>query len=70
MRGQTFAAGAFEAPPAPPTLADTTAKLQVEKIIELQKDEIRRLREQLEATASRPQSMGRLPALTTSDALY
>ena len=61
MRGRPIDEAQLAAENAPPpTLADTLAKHSVERIMEMQKDEIRRLREELGA---RPPS-GRLPSLT------
>lgn len=47
------------------TLAQTHDASQVERIVEMQKTEIRRLREELER-AQRPSTSGRLPALEVS----
>ena len=64
MRGHPVSASAIaEQMPATPTLGDTMAKQHVERVIEMQKEEIKRLREQLEGV--RPTS-GRLPSLTTA----
>ena len=60
MRGQPISAAQLAAEAeAPVTLAGTMGKHNTERIIDMQRDEIRRLREEL---AARPTS-GRLPAI-------
>jgi hypothetical protein len=63
MRGQSLSNAALQ-PDEAPSLADTMSKQHVDRVIEMQKDEIRRLRDQLET--SRPPSTGRLPSLTAT----